>query len=240
MSFERQPHSRHRFSPISLDRLWENIYVCCSVVEKTGIILATRNRDKALELKALLGISGIQALALNELDPRGKIPEIKETGSTLRENALIKARKILAVSGRPVIADDTGLEVDALDGAPGVYSARYAGRGCTYEDNVKKLLSELERVTEDRRTARFRTVACYVDGTQELWAEGVVEGLISQTPSGDGGFGYDPVFYLPEYGKTYAQLSTEEKNRLSHRGKAMKKLVAMISDTLIPTEYPPL
>jgi len=201
------------------------------------ILLATRNSDKALELKALLHEYEIEGIALNDLDPQNSIPDVEEIGSTLQENAFIKARKIFSVTGRPTIADDTGLEVDILGGAPGVFSARYAGKGCSYEDNVKKLLSELSDTPAKHRTARFRTVACYVDGDQELWTEGVVEGVITEKPIGDYGFGYDPVFYIPECEKTYAQLSHEEKNKWSHRGKAMRKLVALLYQDFVPTEH---
>lgn len=204
------------------------------------MVLATRNSDKAAELKAILGNLGIETVALNELDPHGDVPDIDEVGSSLKENALIKAREVFAHTRRPTIADDTGLEVDALKGAPGIYSARYAGKGCSYEDNIRKLLSELESTPPASRTARFRTVVCYVDGDQELCAEGIVEGLIKEKPLGDQGFGYDPVFYIPECNKTYAQLSSEEKNYWSHRGKAVRQLITLLSDDLIPTEHPSL
>ncbi|MEE9168014.1 MAG: RdgB/HAM1 family non-canonical purine NTP pyrophosphatase [Candidatus Neomarinimicrobiota bacterium] len=202
------------------------------------VILATRNRDKARELKALLDGSHMEGLALDDIDPEEKIPEIEESGSSLRENAFIKARRVFSLTRRPTIGDDTGLEVDALNGAPGIFSARYAGDGCSYKDNVRKLLSDLVAVPPKRRTARFRTAVCYVDGQQELWVEGVVEGMITEKPVGDRGFGYDPVFYIPEYDKTYAQLSGEEKNRWSHRGKAMRKLSDLLSQKIVPSEKP--
>ena len=201
------------------------------------VLIATRNRDKAKEMKALLKEKGWEGEALTDIDPLRKIPDIEETGDTLLENALIKARTIFSITGVPTIADDTGLEVDALNGAPGVYAARYAGQNCSYEDNVNKLLSELRGVPPEKRSARFRTVVCYVNGSKELWSEGVVEGMISKIPKGENGFGYDPVFYIPEIEKTYAQLSNEEKNTISHRGKAMRKLLDLMSNELISTEH---
>ncbi|MFQ6673878.1 MAG: RdgB/HAM1 family non-canonical purine NTP pyrophosphatase [Fidelibacterota bacterium] len=201
------------------------------------VVIATRNPDKAREMKALLRDHGIEGMALDDMDPGRTISQVDETGSSLMENAMIKARTIFSVTGMPTIADDTGLEVDALDGAPGVYSARYAGEGATYEENVNKLLTDLRDVPPGRRTARFRTVACFVDG-QELCAEGVVQGVISREPRGESGFGYDPVFTLNELRKTYAELTEEEKNRFSHRGKAMRKLVSLMSEDLFPTQRP--
>lgn len=197
------------------------------------VIIATRNPDKAKEVKSILREFTIRGKSLDDIDPEGRISEIEETGSTLKENAVIKARSVYSLTRMPVLADDTGLEVDALKGAPGVLSARYAGEGATYQDNIEKLLDALKNVSPEGRTARFRTVACFVDGVQgsseeELWAEGVVEGMIRSEPAGNGGFGYDTVFMIPELGKTYAQLSEDEKNRLSHRGQALRKLVTLI------------
>ncbi|MFQ6609103.1 MAG: RdgB/HAM1 family non-canonical purine NTP pyrophosphatase [Fidelibacterota bacterium] len=192
------------------------------------VIIATRNKDKARELQTLLLNEGISVQTLDDVDPEHKIPEIKETGTTLEENALLKARTVAALLGRPAIADDTGLEVDALDSAPGVYAARYAGEGCSYEDNVNKLLAELVNVPFSDRTARFRTIACFADGEKELTSEGVVEGIITETPRGEDGFGYDPVFLIFHLGKTYAQLTKEEKNSLSHRSRAIKSLISLL------------
>lgn len=208
------------------------------------LIIATRNPHKAREMKSILGELGIDGRSLDDIDPDGTIAEIEETGSTLKENALIKARGVHSITGDPVVADDTGLEVDALDGAPGVYSARYSGDGATYEDNVDKLLDALKDVSPRERTARFRTVACYVDGEsvpseqEELWAEGVVEGVIGFEPAGSGGFGYDPVFVIPELSRTYAELSEQGKNRLSHRGKALRKLINLIPKEPFPVRHP--
>jgi XTP/dITP diphosphohydrolase len=195
------------------------------------IIIATRNKDKARELKALLKSAGISARTLDEFDPAHKIPEVEETGATLEENALLKAKTISTILGLPAIADDTGLEVDALDGAPGVYAARYAGVDCSYADNINKLLVELAEVPYSDRTARFRTAACFIDGEKELTSEGAVEGLITDSPLGEDGFGYDPVFLIPHLGKTYAQLTSEEKNELSHRSKAIKELITLLKES---------
>ena len=158
------------------------------------IVIATRNRHKAVELQTLLHGAGYDVVRLDDFDPDGKIPEVEETGTTFKENAFLKAHAVAKATGLPSIADDTGLEVDALGGAPGIFSARYAGENCTYEDNVKKLLRNLSDMAEDRRTARFKTVAVYVHKETELSAEGVVEGVITEKEEGVGGFGYDPVF----------------------------------------------
>ncbi|MDP6457692.1 MAG: RdgB/HAM1 family non-canonical purine NTP pyrophosphatase [Candidatus Marinimicrobia bacterium] len=193
------------------------------------VIIATRNVDKGAELKSLLEECGIEGETLNEFDADGTIPEIEETGVTLEENAFIKAREVHNLTNMPVIADDTGLEVDALDGAPGAYSARYAGDGCTYEDNVNKLIQSLNGIASERRSARFRTVACFVEKERELSAEGSVEGVIVENPTGEQGFGYDPVFYIPQLGKTYAELTKDEKNQYSHRGKAIRELTSRLA-----------
>ena len=202
------------------------------------IVIATRNAHKATEIKSLFSISGIDVVSLDQLDPDGKISEVEETGKTLKENAFLKARTIHAATGLAAVADDTGLEVKALGGDPGVYSARYAGEHCSYEDNVSKLLENMDSLKSGQRIANFRTVATFVDGIVELYSEGVVKGKIIQRPKGLGGFGYDPVFLPADMKKTYAQLSQEEKNRLSHRAKAISNLVkklrqnGIIADTL--------
>ncbi len=189
------------------------------------IVIATRNSHKGAELKRLLIPLGQGVVLLDEFDPRREIPEVEETGTTLEENAFLKARAIFRASGMAAISDDTGLEVEALDGAPGVYSARYAGENCSYEDNINKLLKKMVPFSLNRRKACFRTVAAFVDGDLELSAEGAVKGLITEKPEGFGGFGYDPVFSVGNMKKSYAQLSDEEKNRISHRGKAVRNLV---------------
>ena len=202
------------------------------------IVIATRNRHKAVELQTLLHGVGYDAVRLDEIDPDGKIPEVEETGTTFKENALLKAHAIAKATGLPSVADDTGLEVDALGGAPGIFSARYAGENCTYEDNVKKLLRELSDVADDRRTARFKTVAVYVHKETELSAEGVVEGVITEKAEGVGGFGYDPVFSVLDMKKTYAQLADEEKNRVSHRGKAIRSLIEKLRENGLIADNP--
>ncbi len=202
------------------------------------IVIATRNRHKAVELQTLLHGAGYDAVQLDEIDPDNIIPEVEETGTTFKENALLKAQAIAKATGLPAIGDDTGLEVDALGGAPGIFSARYAGENCTYEDNVKKLLRELSDVADDRRTARFKTVAVYVHKETELSAEGVVEGVITEKEEGVGGFGYDPVFSVLDMKKTYAQLADEEKNRVSHRGKAIRSLIEKLRENGLIADNP--
>ena len=202
------------------------------------IVIATRNRYKAVELQTLLHGAGYDVVRLDDFDPDGKIPEVEETGTTFKENAFLKAHAVAKATGLPSIADDTGLEVDALGGAPGIFSARYAGENCTYEDNVKKLLRNLSDIAEDRRTARFKTVAVYVHKETELSAEGVVEGLITEKEEGFGGFGYDPVFSVLYMKKTYAQLADEEKNRVSHRGKAIRSLIEKLRENGLIADNP--
>ncbi len=181
------------------------------------LVLASANPDKVVEIAAILG--GFEVL------PRpADLPDVVETGETLEDNARLKAAAVLASAGQAAVADDTGLEVLALGGAPGVFSARYAGAGATYADNVAKLLAALDG--EHDRRARFRTVAIalFPDG-REVVAEGVVEGEITTERRGSGGFGYDPVF-APEggHGRTFAQMTAAEKNALSHRGLAFRTL----------------
>ena len=193
------------------------------------IVLATHNHDKEIELQHSLRGLGVEICSLSEYPDIG---DIEETGTTLLENSLLKARTVYDRTGLPAIADDTGLEVDALDGAPGVYSARFSGADATYEDNVNKLLSVMEEVSDDMRSARFRTVISFVDGNQELWTEGHIDGKIIDFPRGNAGFGYDPVFYIPQLEKTFAELSTEEKNKISHRGLALQKLRKILVNVL--------
>ena len=193
------------------------------------IVLATHNHDKEIELQHSLRGLDVDICSLSEYPDIG---EIEETGTTLLENSLLKARTVHDRTGLPTIADDTGLEIDALDGAPGVYSARFAGLNATYEDNVNKLLSVMENVPDDMRSARFRTVISFVDEIQELWTEGFIDGKITEAPRGNMGFGYDPVFYVPRLEKTFAELSTDEKNKISHRGIALQKLRKILVNVL--------
>jgi XTP/dITP diphosphohydrolase len=184
------------------------------------LILATNNRHKIAELAALLEGAGVTILTKADFPD---FPEIEETADTLAENALEKSRAIFRKYGIPAVADDSGLEVDSLRGAPGVYSARYAGEGCTFADNNRKLLNELEGVPMERRRARFITVIAvtYADG--EICLEGDVHGYIATEPRGDNGFGYDPVFVYQPLGKTFAEMGSETKNAVSHRAVALGK-----------------
>lgn len=182
------------------------------------VVLATRNRHKVEELAALLGDLGIRIRTLADFPDA---PEVEEDGTTCEANAIKKACEIARVTGLTAVADDTGLEVDALDGRPGVYAARYAGEHATYEDNCRKLVQELEGVPHERRTARFITVAAIaVPGEPAQVTKGVLSGYITEEASGSEGFGYDPVFYVPELKATLAEISVEQKNRISHRAKA--------------------
>ncbi len=187
------------------------------------LVLATANPDKAVEIAALLDGPGFEVVPR----PAG-VPEVAETADTLEGNARLKARAIVAATGEAAVADDTGLEVDALGGRPGVWAARYAGEGATYAENVTKLLAELEGV--ENRRARFRTVAlaCFPDG-REVVAEGWVDGHIAPGPRGAGGFGYDPVF-VPDSGdgRTFAEMTAVEKAAVSHRGRAFRALAAAL------------
>lgn len=190
--------------------------------EASRYVIATFNRHKAAELHALLALPEVELVSLADW-PGASAPE--ETGDTLLANARIKARAAVALTGLPAIADDTGLEVDALGGAPGVYAARYAGPEASYADNVAKLLHELSGVPAARRTARFRTVciAAWPDG-RELVADGVLVGVIANLPRGGNGFGYDPVFVPAGEMRTYAELTDAEKNADSHRARAVRAL----------------
>jgi len=193
------------------------------------IVIATHNPDKKKEIMIALHELGVNILFLDNFP---EIGEIEETGSTLLENSLIKARTVSAITGIPAIADDTGLEVDALNGAPGIYSARYAGINVSYEDNVRKLLSEMSSTDMDSRTARFRTVVSFHSTNKELWTEGVIEGSITMGAIGTGGFGYDPVFRVEQTGKTFAEMTRREKNKISHRGVALEKMCKLLKENI--------
>lgn len=187
------------------------------------IIVATKNEGKIREMKAIFSEKGFQVKSLLDYP---SIPDIEETGETFAENAKIKASEMATYFQKPVIADDSGLIVDALDGAPGVYSARFAGEEKNDEKNNEKLLRELENVEESKRTARFYCAIClaFPDGKSYIF-DGSCEGMIAKEPKGENGFGYDPLFYIPQLKKTMAQLSEAEKNQISHRAKAIEKLV---------------
>ncbi|MGC2241749.1 MAG: RdgB/HAM1 family non-canonical purine NTP pyrophosphatase [Acidimicrobiia bacterium] len=185
------------------------------------LVIASKNPDKIPEIEAVVIDSGLADEIVDGLD----WPDVDETGETLEENALLKARAVVEAVGLPVMGDDTGLEVGSLGGAPGVFTARYAGPSATYEENVSKLLAELGE--EADRTARFRTVVALAmpDGV-EVVAEGVLDGVIARRRRGSGGFGYDPVFEVS--GRTLAEMTLKEKNELSHRARAIRALAASI------------
>ncbi len=186
------------------------------------IIVATKNKGKIREIrKALKGLR----LKIYSLNDFSDIPEIEEDGKSFHENALKKARFYSTYFGKLTIADDSGLEVDGLKGLPGIYSARYAGEGASDREKNQKLLREMEGVPISKRGARFRCVITIVsqDGREAI-SDGFCKGRIGFKEVGKKGFGYDPLFIIPQYGKTMAQLSIEEKNRISHRGKALRKL----------------
>jgi len=190
------------------------------------VVLSTNNKDKAVEITAILSTRGEVEL----LERPADVAEVEETGETLEENARLKARALTEATGRPAIADDTGLEVEALDGAPGVYSARYAGESASYGDNVDKLLREMAGKPD--RAARFSTVAyaSFPDGT-EVSAAGEVAGTIATEPRGTNGFGYDPLFVPDEGdGRTFAEMTPAEKHEISHRGRAFLALADRLAE----------
>ncbi|MXZ13568.1 MAG: XTP/dITP diphosphatase [Candidatus Dadabacteria bacterium] len=194
-------------------------------MKRKTIVIATKNKGKLREFRSILADAYDEILSLADFD---EVPEIKETGLSFRENAYIKAKITSDFLGMDSIGDDSGLVVDALDGAPGIYSARYAGEGASDNDNNEKLLSELKE--EKNRSARF--VCCIslvlISGIQKFF-EGECGGQIIQEKRGENGFGYDPVFYVPRYGKTMAEIGPEIKNRISHRAIASGKLLSYFS-----------
>ncbi len=195
------------------------------------LVLATNNQDKVKEMKNLLDDLGIEILTSKDFD---NFPDIEETGETLEDNAILKSEGIFKFTDLPSLADDSGLEVDALDGAPGVYSSRFAGEDCTYLDNNNKLLKELTGVPEEKRTARFRCVISitFGDGNTKL-VDGAAEGIITEEKAEfTHGFGYDPVFFYPPLDKTFAEVTLDEKNAVSHRGLALKKARTVLVDYL--------
>lgn len=191
------------------------------------IVLASNNAGKVREFNQLLAGSEFEVLPQSGFG----VEEVEETGLTFVENAILKARNAAAHTGLAAIADDSGLEVDALQSAPGIYSARYAGCGASDRDNLEKLLAVLHDVPETQRTARFQCLMVYMrhanDPTPQIF-QGTWEGRILDAPLGDNGFGYDPVFFVPQQGCSSAQLAPEVKNRLSHRGQALQQLVAAL------------
>lgn len=190
-------------------------------------IIATNNSKKLKELERILKPLGIDAVSAKEAGV--SLDEVEETGATFAENAFIKANAAFIATGMPAIADDSGLSVDALDGRPGVYSARYCGENATDEDKYNKILEEMKDVPNEKRTAHFTSaVCCILSADEKIKVEGICNGTISQTPNGNGGFGYDPIF---DYnGKSFAELSADEKDKISHRGVALKKLQAELKN----------
>ena len=192
-----------------------------------NLVLASGNKGKLGELSALLETLDYKLLPQSAFD----VPEVAETGTTFVENAIIKARNAAQHTGYAAIADDSGIEVDALDGAPGVYSARFAGLEASDSDNNALLVEKLSRVPPAKRSARYRAVIVYMRHAGDpspIICEGSWEGMIQLEPAGTGGFGYDPYFYIPVQGCTSAQLSASDKNRLSHRGQALRLLLARL------------
>ncbi|HBI14731.1 MAG TPA: non-canonical purine NTP pyrophosphatase, RdgB/HAM1 family, partial [Desulfobulbaceae bacterium] len=185
----------------------------------------TRNAGKLREIRAILSLPGLSLLSLRDFPD---MPRTEETGASFAENAMLKARAAAYHTGLPALADDSGLEVDALDGRPGILSARYAGPGSGDRDNLAKLLGDMSGVPEEKRTARFVCQAALVYRGRAYQAEGQLEGIIIRVPKGGGGFGYDPVFLLFDRGLTLAELEPAEKNRISHRAQALRKLEPMI------------
>ncbi len=191
------------------------------------IVLASNNKGKVREINQILAELDISVLPQSDFN----VEEVEETGLTFVENAILKARNAAEQSGLPAIADDSGIEVDALNGEPGIYSARYAGVGASDEDNLQKLLQALQDVPEEKRTARFQCLMVYMRHAKDptpIICQGVWEGIITREPQGDNGFGYDPVFYVPDHNCTSAQLPAEVKNQLSHRGQALRLLVKQL------------
>ncbi len=196
------------------------------------IVLASNNPGKVREIGQLLADWHIDVLPQNNFD----VPEAEETGLTFVENAILKARNAAHHTGLSAIADDSGIEVDALNGAPGIYSARFAGAGASDNDNLKKLLHELKDVPEEKRAARFQCLMVYMRHEHDpvpLIFQGTWEGRILFEPAGSGGFGYDPVFYVPEHNCASAELAPKVKNKLSHRGQALRQLLAVFEQLAI-------
>ena len=184
------------------------------------VVLASQNRHKLEEMQNILGALGMEVMLERDA---GVDMEVEETGTTFAENSLLKAQAVFDATGLATVADDSGLMVDALDGAPGVYSARYGGLH-TDAERIALLLENRKDVPDEKRTAQFVcAVTCLLPDGRKIAVQGVCPGVILRAPRGEGGFGYDPVFYLPEFGKTFAELAGEEKNRISHRGRALRE-----------------
>ena len=194
------------------------------------LVLATNNPYKTGEIRSILGALPIAILTATDF---AEFPDPEENGSTLEENARLKAIEVFGATGLWSLADDSGLEVEALNGAPGVHSARFAGPECTFADNNAKLLRLMADVPDEHRQARFRCVAALAfDGRNVELFQGEVNGVITREPCGSGGFGYDPVFYVPALGCTFAEAGNDDKNRLSHRGKAFRQVAERLRERL--------
>ncbi len=189
------------------------------------LVVATHNLDKLEEIKAILFDVGFTVLSAKDFP---NFPEVEERGDSIEANAILKATEVQRATGLPALADDTGLEVEALDGAPGVYSSRYAGGNASYAENITKLLRDMRNIPGENRGARFRCVMALADGKHVLTAEGRCDGEILRASKGHGGFGYDPVFFVPAQNQTFAEMTKEVKNRISHRGKALERIRPMI------------
>jgi len=190
------------------------------------VIIATKNAGKLIEFQSILSAYGLEAISLLELE---ESPDVEETGSTFEENAILKAEAISKMYGKMAIADDSGLSVDSLGGEPGIYSARYAGEEKNDDANISKLLQQLKGVPKEERNARFRCALALAEpGRETITVEGSVEGYITDEPIGENGFGYDPIFLVKDKAKTMAQLSKEEKNKISHRAVALQKLAKLL------------
>lgn len=191
------------------------------------VLVASNNKGKLKEFNKILGELGIECISMNDA---GIDIDVEETGTTFLENAKIKAEAIYKIAKIPTVSDDSGLCVDALGGEPGVYSARYAGEHGNDKKNNEKLLANLKNIPPEKRTARFMSVVYLVlDDNTAISAQGTAEGFIIDEPKGENGFGYDPIFFSPTLGKTFAQASVEEKNAISHRGSALRELKRKLS-----------
>lgn len=196
------------------------------------IVLATANKGKAKEFTSFFNRYNINAISLFDLEK--SIPAIEETGSDFKENAALKSEQVALILNEPTIADDSGLVIDALDGAPGIFSARYAGKGSTDEANMKKVIEQMKDIPQKKRTARFVCVlAISIPGKQTVLHSGYCEGTIAFSQVGTNGFGYDPIFIPKRKTKTMAELCSEEKNKISHRGQAFKQLAKWLNEHYI-------
>ncbi|MFN8366910.1 MAG: RdgB/HAM1 family non-canonical purine NTP pyrophosphatase [Candidatus Kapaibacterium sp.] len=192
------------------------------------LLLATNNEHKREEMEAILKqvIPDAEVVSIADVYPEGI--DVEETGETLEENAYLKAKTLYDITGLPTIADDTGLEVDALNGQPGVRTARFAGENATYQDNVNLTLEKLHGVPVVERSAKFRTVICFCSDMRTIFAEGVCEGRIAEAASGTAGFGYDPIFLPTDSTRTFAEMESGEKHELSHRGRALREFATLL------------